>query len=179
MNNKAYTLIELMVAVAILVIVSIISVNQFRSFNQDRELSNSASNLQSFIRTAQTNATTGTLCNANGGATWLISIKNDRTTFDPKCSYNTPPAFYAPPNSFKLPVGVEVQSIISPFCTSNYPSLSSEMALNYAPITGELTFSADEQCIKDGVYLAIILVNTKTSATKTVIIRKGGAVDVE
>ncbi|MDP3973849.1 MAG: prepilin-type N-terminal cleavage/methylation domain-containing protein [Candidatus Daviesbacteria bacterium] len=179
MKNFGYTLIELMVGVSILAIFSVVALLQFRTFGEDKILTSAANDVQSFIRTAQTNASTGVLCTGNGGASWSVVINTNQINMDHLCSYGDPPVTFTPPNNLKLPPNIIINSMVSPFCQSVYPQMGGALTLIYAPITGGVTFETQEQCIKDGVNLTITLVNTKTSTSKDVIIDKGGAVDVK
>lgn len=178
-KDFGYTLIELLVGVSILAVFAIVSILQFRTFGEDKILASAAQDIQSFIRVAQTNAQTGVLCYGAGGAFWSVHFQPDTVTLDHKCAYGQPPTEFILQKNLKLPLNIQVDSIVSPLCQSAYPQVSGDLALSYAPITGKLTFETQEECIRDGLSLTVSLKNTKTNKQKAVMIDKGGAVDVK
>ena len=59
---RGFTLIELLVVIVIMSIIGTFAIANYRSFGEDKELESASLDIQSLLRTAQTNATTGTKC---------------------------------------------------------------------------------------------------------------------
>lgn len=86
---KGFTLIELLVVIAIMAIVGTFSVANFRSFGEDKELANAALDIQSILRTAQTNASANVKCpNGFTPKNWLVNFINSQR-IDLDCADST------------------------------------------------------------------------------------------
>lgn len=81
---KGFTLIELLVVIAVMAIVGTFTVANFRSFGEDKELANAALDIQSLLRTAQTNASANVKCpNGFPSKNWLVNfISSQRIDLD-------------------------------------------------------------------------------------------------
>jgi len=71
---NAFTLIELLVVISIMAIVAILAVANYRSFGEGQILPNTALDLNSTLRTAQTNATTALQCSGSPLYRWRVSL---------------------------------------------------------------------------------------------------------
>ena len=71
---NAFTLIELLVVISIMAIVAIMAVANYRSFGEGQILPNTALDLNSTLRTAQTNATTALQCSGSPLYRWRVAI---------------------------------------------------------------------------------------------------------
>lgn len=82
--TKGFTLIELLVVISIMAIVGTFTVANFRSFGEDKELANAALDIQSLLRTAQTNASANVKCpNGFTPKNWLVNfISSQRIDLD-------------------------------------------------------------------------------------------------
>ena len=73
-NIYGYTLIELMVVIAIIAILSLVGFVNFKSFSVNQIPVKAAGQVQSYLRLAQSNATTSTLCNGLTANNWFLTF---------------------------------------------------------------------------------------------------------
>jgi|Napbiome12C3dose_1001474.scaffolds.fasta_scaffold00001_161 prepilin-type N-terminal cleavage/methylation domain-containing protein len=83
--QRGFTLIELLVVIAIMGIVGAFALANFRSFGDDQNLKNGLLDIQSFLRTAQSNAATNVKCDTGFNATWTVEFSSI-TNLDLKCT---------------------------------------------------------------------------------------------
>lgn len=77
LNNKGFTLIEILVSIVIISLVGIVFFPNFRKFNTDQQYRNEVLNLQNDIKKAQTMFASGTRCTANKATLgWSLTITN-------------------------------------------------------------------------------------------------------
>lgn len=81
---NAFTLVELLVVITIMAIIGTFTVANFGSFGKDKELQNAALDVQSLLRTAQTNASANVKCpNDIPSKKWLVNfISSQRIDLD-------------------------------------------------------------------------------------------------
>lgn len=207
MSKFGFTLIELLVVIAIIAIIGTFAIANYRSFGQDKELESAALDIQSLIRVAQTNATTGKKC---------IPRNNPNTSFPAEVWSND---FFRQEDGDKITLACayinEVGSLVGGFWgVQKYIILPAHIKLVSADIdscpnvlnnlfnehTGHGSFAGVEfklplgnltshsyfvgsidfnQGCPDGNTFRVNLKNTKTNFTKQIIIDKGGRVYVQ
>lgn len=181
-----FTLIELMVVISILALLAVGFFVNFKSFGEDAALKNTASDIQSALRLAQSNATTGVKCGNNGGASWYIQF-NGRSTFNLRCS--TQGDFDPPVRKWSIPLPVyisEINGIRPTPCSSSFTPLGTiavGIYANFSYLGGKANF-IDRDLTKDclGKSTTMVIKLKKSSdegALKTVTLDKGGSVDVQ
>lgn len=141
----------------------------YRSFGEDKDLENAALDVVSFIRTAQTNATTNLKCDTQHGAIWQIEYASN-AVINLNCKEDPLAATFTDKKQLQLKANIEVDSIIgnpSGYCTAS--------TINFTPINGQIELGGNAQCAS----LSATLKNTRTNSTKEVIIEKGGRVYVQ
>lgn len=167
-NKKSgFTLIELLVVISIMGILATFIFINYKNSSSDRDLNKGVSNIQSFLRLAQSNATTGVVCEGLGGAYWGVSLGSDKIKL--ACGQDTAINFNNPKKVADLE-DVKVDSIGGFSCPPVLP-----LNVVYAPLNAKLTFTGYDNCTKP----TINLTSNKDSSTKSFTIEKGGAVDVE
>lgn len=89
--NKGFTLIEILIAVAIIGLISAISIPGFRNFNQGQELDSVKSRLYDDLRLAQSKANSSVVCPgaptfvASMQSVWSVEIQQNRYINHYKC----------------------------------------------------------------------------------------------
>ncbi len=190
---KGFTLIELLVVISIMAIIGTFTIANFRSFGEDKELENAALDIQSQVRTAQTNASTGVKCENISAWQWRndfykqsddykvrISCVND-DTYDPRSK-----------KYLILPANIQIENISVDGQNNPLPNQFTESPWggSYASVVFEPPFAKISfRCFTNyptgcsgGTQdnkVIITLKNTKTATTKQIIIDKGGRVYVQ
>lgn len=144
-----FTLVELLVVITIMAIVGAYAFSNFGSFGEDQKLKSAAQDIQSLLRQAQTNASTGVQC-SNGS--WQVEFANT-TTVNLKCS-----ALPTPVKVLHLDSNISLPSVIGTGwgCPSAPP-----FSISFEPLTGKMNYG--ERCTS----LTIALHNSKISADKS------------
>lgn len=173
---NAFTLVELLVAIAVMAIISVITLSSYRSFGRDQNLNNAALDIQNQLRSAQANATANAQCASDEyGTTWQVYFTSDRITTNLNCQFLPSPLPVPSPvlttkKTFQLGTDITIQSV-SGTGGSNCPS-DVPFTISFDPLTGK-TKLQDSKCTG----LKITLTNTKT--TKSLIIEQGGNIYVQ
>lgn len=167
-----YTLVELLVVMTILSLIGLTSFINLGNFREDKLLDTSLTNLQSLIRTAQSNASTGVLCSGVGGAIWSIEFIKDSKTINLKCQASSQTATVSIPAT-SLVGDVQVKSISSGSSCS-----SDTVTVNFLPVSGGTTFTdLINTCIGPSQSLTVTLYLSGKIETRTVTINKGGSIN--
>jgi prepilin-type N-terminal cleavage/methylation domain-containing protein len=84
--NKGFTLIEILITIAILALVLGISIPNLRRFNQDQGLAEGVSNIVQVLRQAQSNTMSGIRCsNGKPSSDWSIELMGTSYSFKALC----------------------------------------------------------------------------------------------
>jgi len=208
MSKNGFTLIELLVVIAIMAVVGTFAIANYRSFGEDKELENAALDIQSQIRTAQTNASTGKKCiPRNDPISPAIDWSNGFFRHDDgdkirlTCSYKNGSGsliggywgaqkYLVLPANIKL-ISLDIDSCLNTFSVfphNEHTGQGSYAEIIFKPISGNITYysypngSADSgtNCNEESrKTFKVNLKNTKTNSTKQVILEKGGRVYVQ
>lgn len=165
---NAFTLIELLVVIAIMAVIGVYTFANYRSFGEDQNLKNAILDLQSQLRTAQTNATSNVICNTQYGATWQVEYQSDKQTVNLRCqeAQSSPPPIFTK-KTLTLGANIEIQSVSgSSGCPTALP-----FTISFAPLNSQITLEG-ANCTS----LTLILRNTKTGNTKAFTIEQGGRI---
>lgn len=169
---KGFTLVELLVVVAIMALIGIVTLANYKSFGEDQILKQGILDIQSRFRNAQASSTSNYKCGSEFSAVWQVEFTST-TNINLKCKEPSGSVItkYTPP----LDPNLVINSIsgIGAGCTISSPPFSSPFpTVNFAPLTGLISFG-EANCTS----LTITLRNTKTSATKSLTIEKGGKIN--
>lgn len=171
--KEGYTLVELLVVMTIMSLIGLTAFINLGNFREDKLLDSSLTNLQSVIRAAQSNASTGVFCSGVGGATWSIEFK-DSKTINLKCQAASQQDAV---NVSITTLGgdVQIQSISGDSgCNSSFPANS--VTVKFLPVAGGVTFTdLTSTCI--GVSKSVTATLSGKAGTRTVSINKGGSVN--
>lgn len=161
-----FTLIELLVVIAIMGVVGVFSLANFRSFGDDQKLKNSLLDIQSLLRTAQTNTTAGSKCNLSYGAAWTVEFAGT-TNINLKCT--EPGASAVLKKSITPGSNIEIQQITG--AGSGCPgTISLPLSISFSPKNKQIDLG-NVNCTS----VTVVLKNNKNS-TKSLIIEPGGRI---
>lgn len=164
--KNGFTLIELLVVISIIAIMSIVAFVNFKDFNAGQIAPRAAGQVQSYLRLAQSNATTSTVCNGSASTSW--SLKLNSSAVELHC-FNTADQLI---RTYNLQ-NAQIQAIE---CAGGTP-LSFPTTFTYETRSGKLTTSCST--LTEKIVFKIINASNPSVAPKTFKVSKGGAVDVE
>lgn len=169
MRSGGYTLIELLVVISIIAILAVIAFVNYKDFSSDQITIKATGKIQSMLRLAQTNATTGVTCDNVAGASWSAKLKS--TTIEMKCSKTT-----------DVQRTYTLDNVTLSIKCSDATDLSPPVTINYAPLNGQVSFTDDSGagCLTTTNSLVITATNSRnTTSTKSFTISRGGAINVQ
>lgn len=189
MNNKGFTLIELIVVISLIAITSVVAFVNFKTQEQDRLLVGATSDLVTWLRLAQQNAKSGVKCTGNKPSSgWGLYIA-DKTTAKLFC-YITPltnnlPAFgpgsveTSLEKTYPLNNPIEITSIGTGGCVASWP-----IQFEFSPLYGDIKFRTGALSTNYLICtsaLEVKLINTTAGGanTKKVLINKAGSLDLQ
>lgn len=175
--TKGYTLVELLVALSIIAIVSIVVFVNFKTFSQDQILKKTVGDIQSFLREAQSNATTSLNCGSSSGVSWAVQLR-DQDDLDLVCG---------PTDSLKKTLTLKDSEVTSIKCSppgSTCPpqgsTFSPPLKISFSTLYGKVTFiKSGESCVDTAQSVMVVLKNLKNNNNKCFTISKGGAIDIQ
>lgn len=180
--KHGYTIVELIIVIAVMVIIGVVAIANYGAFGKDQALQRGVSDIQSFIRTAQTNATARVPCpptsssDTDAGASWKIKFNTDGVTLSMFCQLGSSGPeidLSGTANKYKYTLGNNVS--VYRLNTDNINCAPSQSyVITFAPLYGDVTFT-DGGCAASP-NLLIILRNSSTGSTKNLVIDKGGSV---
>jgi prepilin-type N-terminal cleavage/methylation domain-containing protein len=179
---KGFTLIEILVSIAILAILGIASVPALRNFNETQNLNNAASDLGYALRTAQNNAQTGARCkngltavedsaDALTNGTWKVTISS--TGFTLKAS-NCQDLTLSPPGA----------AIADPYpeahLFSEYsPGISRSSITNCSTSNDKVVFAPSSNSLSTTCSIVLVDSRLNSNQYKSICINQGGAITIK
>lgn len=179
MKKNGYTFMELLVVITIMVLLGAGILLQQNLIKEDNVLTQAAADLQSFIRLAQSNATTAVLCEGEGTISWIIEpTLNNKQRLNLKCKNASSPQPIQQ-KTFVFGGNIEIAAVLGASgCNANFPSQN--LQIIFATLSSKPTFDSPIPCVKNSTtFLDFIVKNSKTSSQLTVTIDLGGTVDVK
>lgn len=179
-----FTLVELLVVITIMAITGVFAFANFGSFGEEQKLKNAALDIQSLLRTAQTNAVTNVICNTQGAANWQVEFL-DKKTIKLWCKETSDSASTLK-KTLSLETNIEIELAASSLAANEPVTVCPKSApiLTFSPLNNKIDLGGKDlkeasiskfSCDK----LIFKLTNTKTSSTKDLIIERGGRVYVQ
>lgn len=159
---RGFSLIEILTAVSIMGLIAFIAVPSINRFSSDQTLKNTANELVAYIQTVQNNSRNKVVCStSNSSKIWWLMFK-DSTTYQITASC-ADSSFNSYPQN-RLPSDTTLSVCNNDFSNAN---------ISWENQSGEVK-------LRCGVFIdtdfIITLANTKTSATKQIIVTKGGVI---
>lgn len=158
---RGFTLIELLVVIAIMAVTGVFVLANYRSFGEDQNLKNAALDIQSLLRLAQANSTSGLQCQGQAASGWLVEFTNSKN-LNLKCSNSS--GMSASVKTLTLKENISIDSISMGATNCVFSTTTT-----FAPIYGTMTSSC-------GAGSITLTVKNTRSSTKQVIIDRGGRV---
>lgn len=178
---RGWTLIELLVTIAIVGILSTIGFASSQSFSSEQKIDDAVNKVQSFIRVGQANATSSLKCGNSQSYSWSIVFKTNRTDIDLNCKTSVDTFVKTLP----LPANITLNSITGdggPTCTGTFPL--NNITITFDTLTGLVTFldpglSAACNAQTNNLVLTLTFAGSETVLTKTITVSKGGGIDAQ
>lgn len=184
--QKGFTFVELLVVISIMAVMAVVSFARFATLKEEQTLKVAVNQLQSFVRTAQTNATTGVKCSnvsTDVSGTWFVEFRDSKNV-DLGCYILEPDS-----PTLKKTLTFEnnqpsLDSITgitgSNNCSTSFPGFV--IRVSFAPLNGKITFTdknpaASSSCLDENSDLSINL--KKASNIKSLIISRGGSIEIK
>lgn len=179
-GSFGFTILELLISIAILALLSLSVIPNFHRFNQSQGLNNSARDLVSLLQSAQGNAQSTLNCpDGTNSLDWGIILNKNSASLN--CQN--------PPNS-TIPVS-SCTNLVNPPAPLPSPMSVSGKTLNYNPsvsmdtstqtsgcivvfLNNQACFSSS--CVISGSSLSIILKDSVSNQQNKIVINKGGAI---
>lgn len=166
-GSNAFTLIELLVVIAVMALTGTVILANYRSFGEEQKLTNAVLDIQSQLRSAQTNATANVKCKSKTAFLWQLAFFFNPTTIYLRCWEQSMNVL---DKKITLDASITVNSVsgTGTSCPAGPPA---SFAISFAPLTGQVTLGSTS-CTS----LTITLKNNKTGNTKSLVIEKGGRI---
>lgn len=178
-------MVELLVTVAIIGTLTAVLIPQLEQFKNYQSLADTATTLQTALRTAQSNASNGTKCSGGGKAAWWgVKISSNPSFYqllsvcavDPGITMPTPAAS----STVTLPVSTTISSIFVNGCR-NVELKGSPVTIEFTNVSGAISFTGStvSGCpSQNHDKLIISLSDNATGAVSQVVVEKGSSIYV-
>lgn len=186
-KSYGFTLVELLVAVAIIGIITVAILPQFSTFNKGQTLQNEAARLQTALRVAQNNATSGLKCNTTTGAlSWKVYLSTYTYTTSSICGGTISPTPTGTSTSYTFPgitlSKIVISSITFDTCANNV--IYQGASVVFSNISGQVSFETvgcPANSLASASKMTITLRSTDTNpyTYKDVVIERGGGIYVK
>lgn len=186
---RGFTLIELLVAVTIISVVSLIGYASLGPLKEEKTFKNTALDLQTFIKTVQTNAASQVKCKSNeSAAKWAVVFDNANAAVSMFCDDALSSELSVCKNAkdWALNKKIELKKVnsnveIAAIKGDDDKDPTGDVIVCFSALNGNIEFSDNIETglFKTAKSIKITLKNQKTAAISEVLISKGGSVDVK
>lgn len=176
MRSAGYTLVELLIAIAITSIFSLVGFVSYKNFSDDQIIKKATDEVQTIIRVAQTNGSTGVFCNDLSSLAWSIQFVNNKTDeIKLYCEIADGTIFEKDTLLLK---GTDINDIKADGCpSSSYPADS--FTIRFRSGATNMEFIGTQECLKNSPQITIKVKDTKSEVIKNIFVSKGGTVNVK
>lgn len=185
MPNKGFTLLELILVMALTATITAAMVPNLRNFNASQSLSDAASQMQSDLRQIQNSASSGLKCQINTATSWYFELAKDSSgvvktyNLGAICLNNE---VYSP-IAHALPSGIKINQIDLDTCEVTLPGEIDQFRVYYSNIFGRVSFASNAlSCgLNFNPQQAILYLKSDAdpSLVNKVILNNGGAIYVQ
>ncbi|MBI2601178.1 type II secretion system protein [Candidatus Daviesbacteria bacterium] len=176
---KGFTLVEILVVVTIIGVLSATTFVKLGPVTSVQIINKALTETQSLIRTAQSNATTSTICDTRSALSWSVYFDStDQTKIYLKCNDRTTPIKTLALEKAKIEsIAGNGNSCFSQGATTSYPT--SNVTIKFYTLYSKMEFLGDD-CIAESTRLTVTLKTDNTSVEKTTdfTIDQGGGINV-
>lgn len=181
---KGFTLIEILVVIAITAVAGIVAFVNLRGFGSEQNLKNNSLNLINILKSVQTNANASLKCNRNDPVSWQVRLyqQSGRINLDTACQYKDSQGnLQLSVVSSKKLDGSVLLEVIEGSETCRAADFSTDpLTISFTLLTGKPNFSAFNPCFTLSNEITITLKDSKDQNAKvSVKVNKGGAVYVK
>lgn len=184
MKSKGWTLVELLVTIAIIGILTTVGFANIQSFSSEQKIDDGVNQVQSFIRAAQTDATSSLKCNNALSYSWSVVFKTDKKNIDLNCKTSSSASDFLV-RTLTLPANITVNSIVGdgwPSCVTTFPA--NAITIIYNTLTGSVSFSdpgmsANCNSTTSNFVVTLTFAGAETTISKDITISTGGGIDAQ
>lgn len=176
-NYNGYTFIELLVVISIIAILGVGIFLNSKNFSQEQVVKKAQGEIQSYLRLAQSNATSNLKCSGEASTSWGVAFFSDHLAL----TCNTASTNNIVISNWNL----ENATIYGLYCSTSSPSGCPPsgtsispigLGVNFSPLYGKVTFGI---CSGSSTFLTVALYNSKINTYKCLNISNGGSIDVQ
>jgi type II secretory pathway pseudopilin PulG len=185
LNSIGYSMIELLVVMATMAILGLVFFANYRTLQQAQALQRNLADIQSFVKTTQTNATARVPCpptsvsDDDAGADWRVKFDSDNRVLRMACQLGVAAEIMPSGSQYTLTLGDNV--VVHKINTNCNPS--SGFTITFAPLYGNVTFTdGGSGCAASPNFLITLRNNNLSGSTcdtnscKTLVVDLGGSV---
>ena len=177
MRSAGFTLIELLVVISIIGILSVMGYANYKDFAANQVGVKAVRELQTYLRLAQSNATTSTVCNGQGAISWSLKFV-DSSKIELHCSKQIEPT----DNKISTLILENATLLITGDNICPAGGIGFPVTLTYLTGVGTQSLTSSDinviQTCKDSPTFIFTITNLKNGKTQIFKITKGGAIDV-
>lgn len=179
---RGFTLVELVVVISIMSILFVAGVVNFGTLRENQNLTSATFDLQSLIRLAQSNATSGVQCGSSPAFDWRITILG-ATDIILSClwDHDNNPTTAPVSSEIKRQVLSSNIKIEQLFGNAQTCQAGVNSSITFGVPFGRATFSdpLNQACIRDSDSFNMVVKNQNDAQRQMITIRKGGAINIE
>ena len=181
-NHKGFTLVELLIAILIILVISVLAIPNIKKFSQDQEIEDASNSVINVLRLAQSNAMSSIKCSGSlASSNWVAEFQKTTFRLYAKCTDDSKITLISSTNYVKNRAGlVEVVDFGDFGVSCLNPPQTLSVRFTGSAIDGFCDTNPVDPTnpIVPSSPINIKLRNTeKTTSQKTIVINKGGVIN--
>lgn len=167
--KNGFTLIEILIVVALLAITAVVVIPNLRKFNEDQDLISASNSLKQALRIAQSSASSGTKCSTLPAQSWKVSIQTQQLNvvalcLDPSTQASPSPEARTP---MAFPQGISV--------SSDNCGVLGNVGADIIFTSGKISFTCNNGLFVSSPFI-VTLSSSKSTQTMDITIDSGGLI---